>query len=226
MTMLSVYEKASRLVKFVTGEPYGDGYRITDVIDGYADPAHGKSDAVVVLGNWNPARYPRGDEPPLTAEESIMPRLADALERVGAEIEWLDEWTSCGGCYKAVRTKPDSYAWRPGYAIVCNDFLCTACLLDMGIDALEDLIDNPDSAVTWCEPEHVEGLGFVKWEPGDEHDYESGWYPGQNDDPHKILESIKARVPDSQVVFFIDSVGQFDIRFSAYIRKLIDDEGE
>lgn len=79
--MLTTQEKVSRLLTFALGEPYGDGYTVTDVIRGYAEPGYGSDDSVIVLGNWNPKRWPRDGEPALTPEENLGPRLADALDR-------------------------------------------------------------------------------------------------------------------------------------------------
>lgn len=223
---LSTLDKVHRLVEFATGEPYGDGEIVTDVIVGYAEPGYGSDDDVIVLGNWNPKRYPRDGEPALTPRENIGPRLAEALERVGAEIQWLDEWAQCQTCWRAVRTQPDSYSWKPSYEFVEDHGpVCADCQIAYGVDALDEYLNDPSKCITWCGPEHVEGFGFVKWEPGDPHTYANGWFPGQDDDPHKILEAIKERHPDADVVFFLDESSQFYIRFSAYVR-LPEDEGD
>lgn len=47
----------ARIITAACGEPYGDGDRITNVIHGYADGSN--DDAIVVLGNWSPTRFPR-----------------------------------------------------------------------------------------------------------------------------------------------------------------------
>jgi hypothetical protein len=219
-TPQKVYENVTRILRTVFGGDLMDYDRVTDVISGYAEPGYTPADAVVVLGNWNPKRFPHSDEPPLTREENLGPRLADALTRVGAEIEWLDEWTSCSECFSAVRTAENSYSWQPSFAWTDDGPVCHNCLVTWGEDALEatEVIDNPRMCITWCEPAHVESLGFVKWEPDDPHTYASGWYPGQTDDPQAIYDEIKREHPESQVVFFLDSTGQFDMHFSAYFR--------
>ena len=204
---LTTYDKVKRLVEFATGYPYGDGMMVTDVIDGYAEPGYGSNDSIVVLGNWNDRN---GD---------TMPgRLFDALERAGAECEWSDEWTQCQGCFRAVRTQGDSYSWKAFFAETDDGRYCADCLLEMGNDALADYVDDPTKCVTWCEPSHLESLGWVKWEPGNEHDYENGWHPGQTDDPRAILAEIHEASPESSVVFMLDENSQFYMRFSAYTR--------
>lgn len=229
--MLSVYDKATRLVNFATGESYGDGYMVTSVIVGYAEPGYGNDESVIVLGDWNPRRvngiedYWHSDDPDVT----LPVRLARSLERVGAEIQWCDEWTSCNGCLKAIRTTADSYSWRPAFAWTDDGIYCHTCMADAGIDGLEDYINDPHKCVTWCEPSHVESLGFVKWEPGEEHTYENGWHPGQTDDPEAILSEIVERYAAAskdtpRVLFFLDESSQFYIRFSAYVLDASDED--
>jgi hypothetical protein len=224
MTTLSIYDKVSRLVEFATGESYGDGYTVTDVISGYAEPGYGSNDTVVVLGDWNDkTRYVDGEREVL----STMPsRLARSLERVGAEIEWHDEWTQCQNCYRAVRTQSDSYSWKPYYVWVEDSGpICADCLVQDGEDAItgfgnehDSYVNDATKCITWCEPSHVESFGFVKWEPGNEHTYENGWHPGQTDDPSTILAAILEVHETAEVVFFLDESSQFYIRFSAYFR--------
>lgn len=234
MTTLTVLDKVSRLVQFATGEPYGDGEIVMNVIVGYAEPGYGTDETVIVLGNWN-IRGPKfRNDPTLTAEESMPDRLARSLERVGAEIEWLDEWDQCQNCYRAVRTQGDSYHWKPYYQWTEDSGpICADCLLKDGIDAItgfgndrDSYVNNADKALTWCEPSHVESFGFVKWEPGDEHTYESGWFQGQDDKPADILAEILRRDETAEVVFFLDEASQFYIRFSAYFRTCSCDESD
>lgn len=219
---MDTIDKVTRLVKFATGEDYGDGMMVTDVITGYAEPGYGSSlsdeTPVVVLGNWNVKRYVSDGEPPFTPAESLPARLAKALERVGAQVEWLDEWTSCHSCFRAVRTEPDSYGWKPYFVWTDDGPVCADCAIAGGEDYLTEYIGEVEKCVTWCEPSHVESFGFAKWAPGDEHTYESGWRPGQGDDPEAITAEILAAEPDAEIIFFLDSSGQFDIRFSAYVR--------
>lgn len=224
--MNTVYDKATRLINFATGETYGDGYTVTDVIIGYAEPGYGFDDSVIVLGDWNPRNVPGadGDRWKSTDPRVTMPvRLARSLERVGASIEWCDEWYRCDGCQKAVRATGDSYSWKPSYAATEDGIYCHTCLIDAGEDGISDYINDTQKVLTWCGSSHVVSLGFIKWEPGDEHTYENGWHPGQDDDPQSIYDAILARYesndkPAPDVVFFLDESSQFYIRFSAYVR--------
>lgn len=227
MTTLTTYDKVSRLIEFATGEPYGDGYTVMDVVDGYANQHYepGEERPVVVLGDWNDKTKYHAETRTFETLDSMPSRLARSLERVGAEVEWHDEWSQCCNCYRAIRTEPTSYGWVPEYMWAGDGYVCQDCLLKDGEDPLtgygdedESYINNPRKAVTWCNRAHVESFGFVKWEPGNEHTYSNGWYPGQTDTPGPIMDAIHERCPDAEVVFFIDSVGQFDMHFSAYVR--------
>lgn len=217
---MTTYDRVKRAIRAATGEDYGDGFTVTAVIDGYA--SHPERDAIVVLGNWNDKRFSVKDgEGPITLAERVPSRLANLLESIGAEIEWCDEWTECNGCYKAIRTEPNSYDWQPEYAWVDGcEIYCTACLMDDPEAALVDgdYIDNAAKCVTWADASMLIGLGFQQWEPSDPHTYEAGWHPGQTDDPNAVLAEIQAADDGVQTVFLLDESSQFYVKFSAWTR--------
>lgn len=219
-------ELAARLVEIATGETWGDGEVVTDVLHGYADPRYGAEDATIVLGNWNPKRYPREGDAPLSKVENLGPRLARALERVGAEVEWLDEWAQCSECYRAIRTEPDSYSWVPKYTWLGDDIVCGSCLLEDPAGSIDagDYINNADKAITWAEGPTLAAMGWTQWAPGDPRQFQNGWHPGQDDNPAAILAEVLAADETAEVVFLIDATGQFDVRFSAYTRAREDDD--
>ncbi len=209
-------ERASRLIEAATGEPWGDGYTVTDVGIGNASYPNDPQ-GVWVMGNWNPKRYPHGDDTPLSNEENIGPRLANALAKyANAELLWLDEWARCVECAKAVRITADSYSWSAQYVQLDGEIICaTDATFD---DVAEEAIDNPSYAVpTFID---LETEGFQQYNGR----YESGWHPGQDDNPEAItneirLEGVGLAFPDSEIVFQIESVGQFDMTFKAYTRE-------
>lgn len=218
-----IYDAVRAILLEELGEEWGDGYTVMDVMEGYAEPGYGPDDAVVVMGNWNPKRFVREGDAPLTDDENVGPRVADRLVEAGAEIEWYDEWARCGGCYRAVRTSGDSYSWKPYYVMTECEITCADCAREDVETYLEGYINNPSNAVTWIGPAEMVAAGWEQWEPGNPQQYENGWHPGQNDNPHDIMAEIHRANPDAEVVFLIDSNGQFDIRFSAWIRA---DRGE
>jgi hypothetical protein len=63
----------------------------------------------------------------------------------------------------------------------------------------------------------LEEMGYVNLNE-DGGSFENGWYGGQNDDPTSIGKAFKA-AGVTEYVFTIDSVGQFDLRFSVYVKE-------
>lgn len=202
------------------GELY-DGYVVMDIYDGYTEPGYytDTDSGVVVSGDWNPKRFVRQGDPPLTRDENIGPRLAEALELLGADVVWHDEWVRCCECELAMRCQPDSYSWTMYGAFVMSDYVCADCMVEDLDSYLEDYVNDSDRAVTWCDGNVMADNGWTKWEPRNPHTYETGWHPGQNDKPKPILAEIHREDSNTQVVFLIDTVGQFDMRWSAWTKK-------
>jgi len=215
MRELSTLDRVRRILTAAGMDGNGDGLTVTDVITGYAEPGYGNryggDEAIIVLGDWNPRNW---QDP--NRERQIGPRLARILEAAGAEIQWLDEWAECSHCYRAVRTQADSYSWTPYYAWVNEcEIVCTDCLRENLDWVLEDYINDPSKAFTNIESDDLEGIGFTRVD----ETYENGWHPGQDDNPPEILERILKFAPEgTEVVFTIDGTGQFDVRFSAWVR--------
>lgn len=209
---------AQRLIRAATGEDYGDGELVTNLIGGYADERYGDQDALVVLGNWNNKRWAREGEPELTKAETLPSRLATALDKLGVETLWLDEWNECSVCYRAIRTQPDSYSWTPNYSFTEDGYVCGKCLHEDVGSYVEPYINEATKAITWANAADLAPFGWEPWKPEDVQRYESGWYPGQDDDPRSVLDSIHENHPTLEVVFIIDDVGQFDTHWSAVTR--------
>jgi len=122
--------------------------------------------------------------------------------------------TWCCECGKLVRTQGDSYSWTSSYQQTDDGAICVECLEADPESYLSSLEDNSDTANTMDNIDPCK-YGYVKF---NEDSYENGWYPGQNDDPHKVAEELRA-MGISRFLFGIDSVGQFDMHFSCYIHK-------
>lgn len=65
----------------------------------------------------------------LFADWNYFPaKVADLLESYGYTTEWEDEWSVCDDCYRAVRTQPDSWSWRPSYTLKNEgEIVCVEC---------------------------------------------------------------------------------------------------
>lgn len=107
--MLTTAQKVSRMLDYVFGDEYGDGTIVTNVISGYAEPGYGSvlSDEtpVVLLGNWNPKRFPRISTPlgefgmtrsMLPHEVTIALAVSERAELLqhDSEIEFWEEFYS------------------------------------------------------------------------------------------------------------------------------------
>lgn len=201
---------------FALGVDPFDGYApVYDIYSGYASGDH---DAVVVAGNWNAPR----DAPTEWAAEHPS-RVASVLESIGADVVWHDEYVGCSECYRAIRTTPNCYGDRPAFSWIDSEPVCAECIRENLAAYIDHYVNNAATAFTF--PADLASLGFVQWEPSDPHTYETGWHPGQDDSPADVLAGIRAHYVDAgldeedvEVVFSIDATGQFDIRWSAYVR--------
>lgn len=88
---------------------------------GYSDPKEG-----IYLSNWNaPSVYDPVRQCRVEVEDGdIIPRLKNALEAVGANTEWSDEWTFCHDCSCIGRTISDGYGWKPSLVINLTEGSC------------------------------------------------------------------------------------------------------
>lgn len=161
--------------------------------EGMDKPAWG-----ILFGNWN----------------NFSRDACDALERAGYSLEWEDEWSTCDDCGKAVRTSPDSYGWQPTYFRSDCGTLCQECVdLEEYLESLED--DPERCCFAWVNPDEH---GYVLISK--EGEFESGWHPGQNDNPADILRDLHER-GIRHVVFRTTSTGQFDINFEAWRKEVV-----
>lgn len=166
---------------------------------GYAEPGYADPERGILFTNWN--IFPRG--------------LDTILDRAGYAVEWSDEWSICE-CGKAIRTEADSYSWTPSYAIIgeCS-IVCHECLADDPNALIEEYLNDSDKALT---PELFDAIDLrsAGFEPYNDDAYENGFFPGQNDTPADIVKNLPPNVGDW--IFVIDSVRQFDMRFSLWVR--------
>ena len=225
---LDVFEAMQRLVKAATGEPWGDGMMVTNIGQGVSEPGYGDDNTIWAFGDWNPKRFRKSGEPPLTNEESLPERLGKALERIGVECHWLDEWATCMECNHAIRVSGDSYFWQPYY--LNDDDNCDR----MCLDCFHRLYSTDDTGLwdfhyvndpTKCLPDSV--ANDAKLEEGGcpkpNGVFENGWHPGQTDDPKKIYEQLEK---EHDVIFRLDETSQFYLRFTAWIKPKKEDDDD
>jgi len=172
----------------------------------------GYEDVEMLCSNWNNRDY----------HPFKMSRLCDFIEnRQIIEIDWNDEYIGCSECYKAIRTIADCYSWEPSFIWV-ND--CELLCRDHWGDNLEDIIEYYKNSINRALPsdfmEKVEKAGWKCYSPNEYcKRYETGFHPGQTDNPLMVVKEIEAELPDHDYLFVINSKGQFDINWHVFIRK-------
>ncbi len=195
----------------------------------YAEPGYDNPKSqLIATGDWNSRTVRRrqwGDRPlpdfltvkdPDATYETIdntMPRIGAILEKLGAELEWEDEWCACSECNKLVRISPDSYSWKPSYwnSGGCGLY-CHECVKDDPEDYLEHLEGNAGDANTLDLD--LEEHEYRKVDA----DYENGLNGGQCDDPGVIAKSLWS-LGIERFIFEIDGIGQFDVHFSVWVHE-------
>lgn len=191
--------------KYSNGDPW-------DYAGQYGEPGYDAS--LVVLGNyWCRCEANDGQLHDIVGYH--YPAIQARLEEDDVQLEWCDEWMVDYDNDKAYRTTGDSYGWQPSAIITDDGELLTPD------DDVEEWIAWAQNTPTRAIPSYVYGAqtlqdaGFVRHNGT----YENGFHPGQDDDPKAIAAAIEqAHGPYADIVFLINSNGQFDTRFSAYYR--------
>jgi len=143
-------------------------------------------------------------------------RLHALMEKKGWQLRFYDEIiTDMDG--KAHESQPSSYSWTPTWRILES---CEVWSKQNALDDIEKYVEvlmNEDVKNRYDRwdidfSEH----GFTRFD----YAAESGFHHGQTDTPESVKEMIeKEHGADCDIVFSIDSTGQFDVHFSAWYRK-------
>jgi len=212
-----ILEIAARMAKQVDGDGWLVQGRVEEIrlhFDGYAEPGYTEPECgIIATGNWNEVdRYVALTQ--TRVEVSHLPkRLGDIFEAMGIEIEWSDEWEECGQCNKLVRTSPDSHCYQPSYTVDNDELNCLDCIDPEGhVEEREGTTDLVLSSIDLAEH------GYVK---RNDAPYESGWHPGQTDDPQRVSEELR-KEGITRFVFQKDEQSQFYSKWSVWVK--VEDE--
>lgn len=176
----------------------------------YAEPGYKTDKPVIVFANWNELGKVEGSRETDFTKARKHERALESL----VECAWSDEWSTCDDCQRAVRTSGDSYGWTSFYrwqgdcAIVCLD-----CLAKDVPAYLETLEDDSNTAAPDDSRFNPADHGYTL------HDetYETGFHPGQDANPAKILKALHA-MGKEKIIFRIAGKGQFDVTWEAYYK--------
>ena len=181
--------------------------------------------------NWELYIYePNSNEekPTLASDWNNIPQqLYDYLENF-YNLDWSDECTGCVDCGAHIHTTPTSYDDVGDYIVTEYGYVCGECVGKSQVDYLEDFIFWSDSALVYpkalkyFQKPALKEAGFVEFQSVDsmcKDVYETGFHVGQNDNPSKVAKMIHETLGSVEVVFLIDNIGQFDCRWSVYVRR-------
>lgn len=169
----------------------------------YGEPGYSTERPIILFANWNGL-----SKSELRAVESV------------AEIEWSDEWITDDDGAKCYRTSPDSYGWQSSILWGDGYFLPIAELSEGEslVSELEDLGylcevgDTPQKVLPSNVPDSLMESAFELVSDGNE----TGFHPGQNAKPEKILASLPS---GCRYVFRVSGKGQFDMTWQVWAEK-------
>jgi len=128
-----------------------------------------------------------------------------------------DEYSTCGHCYNAFRTSPDSYVWKPDYWVDYDncEMVCGDCVReDFAEDYIEYLVKKTKEtgdaqACTLLDPTDY-GFSLVV------ENLENGLHHDQADDPKAL---VSWAMENSLEPVFAIYPSQFYVTFDLYLRR-------
>ena len=215
----NICKRAARIMDIAIRMSSKMGWQVQNYIEeiqlhynGYGEPGYSDPDCgLIATGNWNDVTVYDKQTQSRKVVSDLPQRISDLFEKIGIPCEWLDEWSECGNCGKLIRTEADSYCWLPSYKLYDGDISCEECLKADPESYLSSLEDNPDDANTFSSIDPAD-YDYVKLD----EDFETGWFPGQTDSPHKVAKELRDKGV-SRYLFNIDNTGQFDTHWSCFI---------
>jgi hypothetical protein len=174
---------------------------------GYTDPECG----IIATGNWNTITEYNRETRESKVVDATISRVVKLFEKLGVEMEWSDEWSDCGECYRIVRCSPDSYGWRPSYIVCDGELLCLDC-----IDGAEHLLnlEGNENSFNQIESIDFEEHGYLLIEDGFRH----GMHYGMDASPQNIAKMLR-EISVERFVFNQEEQSQFYIAFSVWLHE-------
>lgn len=116
--------------------------------------------------------------------------VPEGIEELGSDMGiascgFNDEYDACGNCAGLIRTSANSYIWQPDFWEDDDERICHNCVREHYREDYLDSFVNQNRLLNDCVVDPGE-FEFVKLE----RDFESGFHPGQDDDPGKVIAGI------------------------------------
>jgi hypothetical protein len=146
--------------------------------------------------------------------DKIKKHFRRELDRV-IDYGFDDEYSTCGGCNKIIRTSPTHYGWKPDYLFLDGvGYVCSDCLT---FDDIETCCDNdPNKANTIFKDADFVNHGYTHL-TDDGYSFETGFHEGMDADPKKVYDTLKNKY--EHVIFSIDANSQFYTSWSVYVKN-------
>lgn len=171
------------------------------------------------------------DKTLICADWNNHENLIDFFEKIiDWEIDWIDEYIYCNGCGgRGVRTSPTHYGWMPTYVeLSCEGVWCEKCAKEDFNIVIEDYKNNPKMLLFRNYIDKLKEVGFTCFTEENANEwctrYQTGFYVGMNDDPHKVAKWLEENLPNHDFVFVAPSAGQFGINWNVFTRPKTKEE--
>jgi hypothetical protein len=131
--------------------------------------------------------------------------------------EWSDEWSTCDGCSRAVRTQPDCYSWKASFADFGGELLCTDCIEDYPGNYLKHVANELRDGTLL----DLESHGFIRVTRDEYHRWGNGLYDHHDDDPRAQIDLLNTAGFDVAFELF---PSQFTMEWDLFVRPVGMDE--
>ncbi len=188
-----------------------------EIYYGCSEPGYDE-DSGYALGNWNDVRKEING---VTYIDKTVVRLGAIFEKLGFNIEWNDEWTSCYDCNKIVRTQPDCYSWTPSYIFdddAC-EIICRNCVEEDPERILHVFEGNPDKALTIDIDLSDYGYSLLM------DDLRTSMHKGETTDPQEVYKFLSGKNIE-KFIFKLEYNEQFRSGYSVWVNDSELDELE
>ena len=143
------------------------------------------------------------------------------------ELDWEDESDYCSNCYQHIHTTPSYYGDDMRHVYTDKGALCKTCALENPEWIFDEFtFDSAHPPIyhkaipAWlqCKLEDHDYIPFQSVDSACKDVFESGLHADQTDTPEKVCKLVTELLGPRDMLFCIDSAGQFDVHFSVYIK--------